>query len=55
MASAIGVGGLGDLTIRYGYERFDIRVMIVSILVFNYFNAIFAISRRCYCTKTFTL
>lgn len=33
MAGAIGGGGLGDLAIRYGYQRFDVKVMIVTVLV----------------------
>lgn len=33
MAGAIGGGGLGDLAIRYGYQRFDLQVMIMTIVV----------------------
>jgi D-methionine transport system permease protein len=33
MAGAVGSGGLGDLAIRYGYQRFDTDVMIVVVLV----------------------
>jgi D-methionine transport system permease protein len=33
MAGAIGAGGLGDLAIRYGYQRFDTQVMIEVIVV----------------------
>lgn len=33
MAGAVGGGGLGDLAIRYGYHRFDTRVMIATIIV----------------------
>jgi D-methionine transport system permease protein len=33
MAGAIGGGGLGDLAIRYGYQRFRLDVMIVSVVV----------------------
>ncbi|HXW53268.1 MAG TPA: methionine ABC transporter permease [Myxococcota bacterium] len=33
MAGAIGGGGLGDLAIRYGYQRFDISVMLLTIAV----------------------
>jgi D-methionine transport system permease protein len=32
MAGAIGAGGLGDLAIRYGYQRFKTDVMIVSVI-----------------------
>ena len=33
MAGAIGGGGLGDLAIRYGYQRFRPDVMAVSVIV----------------------
>ncbi len=33
MAGAIGGGGLGDLAIRYGYQRFEIRIMIITVLI----------------------
>lgn len=33
MAGAIGGGGLGDLAIRYGYQRFRPEVMAVSVVV----------------------
>lgn len=35
MAGAIGAGGLGDLAIRYGYQRYDTQVMlcVIAILV----------------------
>ncbi|KTS95477.1 ABC transporter permease [Pseudomonas oryzihabitans] len=33
MAGAIGAGGLGDLAIRYGYQRYDTRVMAVVIAI----------------------
>ncbi|AXH00446.1 methionine ABC transporter permease [Deinococcus wulumuqiensis] len=33
MAGAIGGGGLGDLAIRYGYQRFETGVMIATVLV----------------------
>ncbi|MGE5552924.1 MAG: methionine ABC transporter permease [Betaproteobacteria bacterium] len=33
MAGAIGGGGLGDLAIRYGYQRFQGDVMIATVLV----------------------
>ena len=33
MAGAIGGGGLGDLAIRYGYQRFQADVMIATIIV----------------------
>ncbi len=33
MAGAIGGGGLGDLAIRYGYQRFRTDIMVVSVLI----------------------
>lgn len=33
MAGAIGGGGLGDLAIRYGYHRYEIGIMIISVVV----------------------
>src|SRR3546814_9774279 len=33
MAGAVGGGGLGDLAIRYGYQRFDTTVMVAVIVV----------------------
>ena len=33
MAGAVGAGGLGDLAIRYGYQRFDTTVMLAVIVV----------------------
>ena len=33
MAGALGAGGLGDLAIRYGYQRFDTQVMVMVIVL----------------------
>ena len=33
MAGTVGGGGLGDLAIRYGYQRFDLTVMISTVLI----------------------
>ncbi|MEM1243813.1 MAG: methionine ABC transporter permease [Pseudomonadota bacterium] len=33
MAGAIGGGGLGDLAIRYGYQRFEISIMIITVVI----------------------
>ncbi|MDO8954916.1 MAG: MetQ/NlpA family ABC transporter substrate-binding protein [Gammaproteobacteria bacterium] len=33
MAGAVGGGGLGDLAIRYGYQRFDIMVMLETVVI----------------------
>ena len=32
MAGAIGAGGLGDLAIRYGYQRFQVDIMCYAII-----------------------
>ncbi|NCC12329.1 MAG: ABC transporter permease subunit, partial [Spirochaetia bacterium] len=33
MAGAIGGGGLGDLAIRYGYQRFRGDIMLVAVVI----------------------
>ncbi|UQZ86843.1 Methionine import system permease protein MetP [Paenibacillus konkukensis] len=33
MSGVIGGGGLGDLAIRYGYQRFQTNVMIVTVVI----------------------
>jgi D-methionine transport system permease protein len=33
MAGTIGAGGLGNLAVRYGYQRFQTDVMIVTVIV----------------------
>lgn len=33
MAGAIGGGGLGNVAIMYGYERFDVTIMIVTVAI----------------------
>jgi len=33
MAGVVGGGGLGDLAVRYGYERFNTEVMLATVLV----------------------
>lgn len=33
MAGAVGAGGLGDLAIRYGYQRFETGVMVAVVAV----------------------
>src|SRR3546814_14218194 len=33
MAGAVGGGGLGDLAIRYGYQRFDTTVLVAGNVV----------------------
>lgn len=32
MAGAIGGGGLGDVAIRYGYQRFQVDIMVISVV-----------------------
>jgi D-methionine transport system permease protein len=33
MAGAVGGGGLGDVAVRYGYQRFDVNIMLVTIAI----------------------
>lgn len=33
MSGVIGGGGLGDLAIRYGYQRFQTTVMVVTVVI----------------------
>ena len=33
MAGTIGAGGLGDLAIRYGYQRYETEIMIVTVII----------------------
>ena len=33
MAGAIGGGGLGNVAITYGYERFEINIMIATVVI----------------------
>lgn len=33
MAGVIGGGGLGDLAIRYGYQRFNNQIMVATVLI----------------------
>ena len=33
MAGTLGGGGLGDLAIRYGYQRFQMDVMLITVVV----------------------
>jgi D-methionine transport system permease protein len=33
MAGVVGAGGLGDLAIRFGYQRFQTDVMIVTVVL----------------------
>lgn len=33
MAGAIGGGGLGDLAIRYGYQRFRVDIMLITVVI----------------------
>ena len=33
MAGAIGGGGLGDVAIRYGYQRFETDIMIITCII----------------------
>ena len=31
--SALALGGLGDLAIRYGYQRFRLDIMIITVII----------------------
>ena len=33
MAGTVGAGGLGDLAIRYGYQRFDFGIMSYTVVI----------------------
>ena len=33
MAGTVGAGGLGDIAIRYGYQRYQYDVMVVAVVV----------------------
>ena len=33
MSGVIGGGGLGDLAVRYGYQRFNTPVMLVTVTI----------------------
>ncbi len=33
MAGTVGGGGLGDLAIRYGYQRFNVSIMLLTVLI----------------------
>lgn len=33
MAGVVGAGGLGDLAVRYGYQRFQTDVMVVTVML----------------------
>ena len=33
MAGTVGGGGLGDLAIRYGYQRFETDVMVITVVL----------------------
>lgn len=33
MSGVIGAGGLGDLALRYGYQRFQVDVMLVTVVL----------------------
>lgn len=33
LAGAVGAGGLGDVALRYGYERFETNYMVVTVVI----------------------
>ena len=51
MAGALGAGGLGDIAIRYGYNRYEFDILIVTVILLVILVQIFqmigmAISKR---------
>lgn len=43
MAGCIGAGGLGDIAIRYGYQRFNSEVMVGAIILCVIFIVVFQV------------
>ena len=41
MAGAVGGGGLGDIAIRYGYHRYQVDIMIVTVVLLVILQQIF--------------
>src|SRR5262249_44040291 len=37
MAGAVGGGGLGDLAIRYGYQRYELVILAVIVIILVFF------------------
>ena len=33
MSGTVGGGGLGDIAVRYGYYRYETRIMIITVVV----------------------
>ncbi|MFT3959682.1 MAG: methionine ABC transporter permease, partial [Desulfovibrio sp.] len=33
MAGTVGGGGLGDLAVKYGYNRFQVDIMVYSVII----------------------
>lgn len=33
MSGAVGGGGLGDIAIRYGYHRYDVKIMLLTVVL----------------------
>ena len=33
MAGTVGGGGLGDLAIRYGYQRYNITLLVIIVVI----------------------
>ena len=33
MAGAVGGGGIGDLALAYGYQRFDTIVIVITVVI----------------------
>jgi D-methionine transport system permease protein len=33
MSGVVGGGGLGDIAIRYGYQRYQVEVMLITVVI----------------------
>ena len=51
MAGTLGGGGLGDLAIRYGYQRFQTGIMIVAIVIIIFMVALIQFLGTRLCNK----
>ncbi|HYF98261.1 MAG TPA: methionine ABC transporter permease [Coxiellaceae bacterium] len=52
MAGAVGGGGLGDVAIRYGYQRFEGNVMLVTVLILVLMVQLIQISGNYFARRT---
>ncbi len=47
MAGAVGGGGIGDLALVYGYQRFDTTVIIITVIVLSHDRPSDSNAREC--------